>query len=849
MERLGNNLARSVLENEYFKKLSDKIFNCYSILIFDRLRQYQLSIKEEEDLFRFIDLLSNSNLDFARSKAYHLISLLEPFIKEKKVFKVLSASVYSKMGLFALDYDPDFLPEERRLENNLKQKLHTTHCGKYHFTDSQYSIYSEMADAPCYSFSGPTSLGKSFLIKRFIESEVIKCQSNIVIVVPSRALISQFNVELNNEFGEQLKQSNYQVLANVNGHEDPDKKYIFILTPERLLNFHYSKVDLDIGFLFIDEAHKLSEDGEDAERSITEYNAIELTLKKYPNIKVYFSSPNILNPEVFLKLFSKNIKYSKSIEESPVAQNLYVVDVENNSIKAFVDNDSFNIEASILKNVKNNNEFIFKIGQEQHSNMIYCSSRLKSINNAYTFSKKITDIKLTEPLNDAINKIGSYIHQSYYLVECLKKGVAYHHGQLPLVVRNIIEGLFRTGNIDYIFCTPTLIEGVNMPTKNIFINCEDKIRLTKDKKRNANKTLTFWNLAGRAGRYKKELAGNIFCLPSTNKKWDSTEIFKTKRINLTTSIDNKLDSKVNIRKIEEALKYNESSDEILNKTIEYLANIICIDTLRFPNEFENSFILKKIINTHLQEILDLAIKRSELIKNISFDVINSYKSLNFEIQNKVYRFVELAPKDNILPDFSYDNCLVTLTKFHDLYNWEKTEKISKKQLSFYSLIMNNWISGTPISEMIANTISYHEDNNIELYLNYGEDKPIYDGSQAHINHLIDELLSNIEKVLRFTFERYFNHYHKVLTNFLGEDNSGNNWAAFLEYGSKQPLVIAMQNLGLSRYTAQKIFKNPELKKCLNIENKTNQLLGINKPKLLKKLNVNSIEYDEISMTA
>ena len=847
MERLGDILARRVLENGYFKKLFAKIHNCYSISIFDGVEEYDFTNKEETDLVKFIDLLVNSTSPSARSKAYHLISLLEPFIKKKSIFKVISASVYSKMGLFALDADFETLPEERRLESEFKKRFYTTDCGEYQFTDSQFSIYSEMEGAPCYSFSGPTSLGKSFLIKRLVEAEIIKAQSNLVIVVPSRALISQFRVELNNECGVQLKNNNYQVVANVSGNEDPEKNYVFILTPERLLNFHSSKVKLEIGFLFVDEAHKLSEDGEDAERSITEYNAIDLTIKKYPDIKVYFSSPNIVNPEVFLSLFNKNIKYSKSIEESPVAQNLYVVDVGSRSIKSYVDQDVFDIEASIMNGVENVDDFIFEIGKNQHSNMVYCSSRDKSIKNAYSFSKKITGNILTEALKDAIEKISSYIHESYYLVECLKKGVAYHHGQLPLIVRNIIEDLFRNGSIAFIFCTPTLIEGINMPTKNIFINCEDKIRLTKDKKRNANKTLTFWNLAGRAGRYRKELSGNIFCLPSATKSWDSSEIFKTKRIKLTTTIDIKLDSKLSVKQIEESLKGCDADCVIVSKTIEYLANIICIDTLRFPNKFEDSFILKKFINKYLQDILDLAKKRGGLIDGISFDVINSYKSLNFEIQRKVYDFVGAAPIYNVLPEFSYENCFDTLKKFHELYEWDTTEKITISQIKLYCFLMSDWINGKPINEMITKAIAYHKDNKVELYINHGEERPVFDGSKKHINHIIDNLLANIEKVLRFTFERYFNHYHKVLNNFISEEKTGQNWAGFLEYGSKHSLVIAMQNLGVSRYTAQKIFKDKALKSCLIIEGDTKQLTGFNKNKLLAKLEVNSIEYDEISM--
>ncbi|WP_219604997.1 helicase-related protein, partial [Vibrio parahaemolyticus] len=73
---------------------------------------------------------------------------------------------------------------------------------------------------------------------------------------------------------------------------------------------------------------------------------------------------------------------------------------------------------------------------------------------------------------DAIEKISTYIHNEYYLAYFLEKRIAYHHGQLPPVIRNIIEELFRDNEIDFIFCTPTLVEGVNMPTRNIFINCD-----------------------------------------------------------------------------------------------------------------------------------------------------------------------------------------------------------------------------------------------------------------------------------------------------------------------------------------------------------------------------------------
>ena len=130
-----------------------------------------------------------------------------------------------------------------------------------------------------------------------------------------------------------------------------------------------------------------------------------------------------------------------------------------------------------------------------------------------------------------------FIHDEYYLTKFLEKRIAYHHGQLPHIIRNLIEKLFRDGEINFIFCTPTLVEGVNMPTKNIFINCDKKIRLNKDKTFNPNKIIAFWNLAGRAGRYRKELSGNIFCIisaaPDLRKRMDDL-LFQPVAVSLKT---------------------------------------------------------------------------------------------------------------------------------------------------------------------------------------------------------------------------------------------------------------------------------------------------------------------------
>lgn len=85
--------------------------------------------------------------------------------------------------------------------------------------------------------------------------------------------------------------------------------------------------------------------------------------------------------------------------------------------------------------------------------MIYCSSRAKAVDSALEFYhiRLSENIVLSPLLIDSIKKISNYIHPEYYLAMFLMKRIAYHHGQLPQAIRNIVEELFRKGDIDFIF--------------------------------------------------------------------------------------------------------------------------------------------------------------------------------------------------------------------------------------------------------------------------------------------------------------------------------------------------------------------------------------------------------------
>ena len=67
----------------------------------------------------------------------------------------------------------------------------------FFFDAAQGVAFKNIKSKQFYSFSGPTSMGKTFLIKMFIKEQIVCGQkNNYVIVVPSKALINEIKSEI-----------------------------------------------------------------------------------------------------------------------------------------------------------------------------------------------------------------------------------------------------------------------------------------------------------------------------------------------------------------------------------------------------------------------------------------------------------------------------------------------------------------------------------------------------------------------------------------------------------------------------------------------------------------------------
>jgi len=103
---------------------------------------------------------------------------------------------------------------------------------------------------------------------------------------------------------------------------------------------------------------------------------------------------------------------------------------------------------------------------------------------------------------------------------------------LPTKLRQEIERAFSDSKIRYLVCTSTLLQGVNLPAKNIFM-----FKPTKGHNKPL-RSADFWNLSGRAGRLRREFQGNIFLIDYSY--WARRSLAEPKDTEISSAIESSI---------------------------------------------------------------------------------------------------------------------------------------------------------------------------------------------------------------------------------------------------------------------------------------------------------------------
>lgn len=803
-------MSNRAYEDPYLRNLIHKLENDYCRKFYISSSQLILNKKEILHLLRFSDILCRSEESMHRNLSLKIISLLLELkdVSTSEYFRIIATNTLVKLGNFPslpiIDSDEKYLKvDEIRNDYILKELMQASPLGKP-FTDAQYNVFEEMKKRNHYSFSGSTSFGKSFIFEAFTK-HIIKEHNktdNIAFIVPTKALINQVGnriKEIVDEFG--YKVITTPVIPKV--FLNQDNKYIFVFTAERLILYFTDKNNPQIDYLFVDEAHKLLSKKDT--RTPLLYHALVLAKRK--SVNIYFASPNIPNADIFLEMINNSTDESMSIIESPVTQNRFFIDtIENKSfmISDYGDDIVFPKFDFKENDVTGNLQLVLKIFSEDRQSIIYCNTVDKTIQTAINFADRLSKIN-SEEIDEVIKLIDERIHHQYYLKKCLNKGIAYHFGGIPEEIKLRIENLYKQGLIKFLFCTSTLLEGVNLPAKNIFILSE-KIGDGK------MSDIDFWNLAGRAGRLRKDISGNIFCVNLYNQSgyWKDSKnvsILRTKEIcEIKPQILSKQNDNLykNISNYFEQKSYsNKNLSSEKKKTIEMYGNI-----LLFHDAINNDSILKdRFVDSDKNSVSLLKKTRNSL--KVAPEILATSIDINIANQNKI----AISDVPNLPTSTKREDCLEVLNILYEQYKWDETESGGrnpmirhKNQLKYYATLMESWINTKPLKVLIQRTIDYfyNDGNERNLYIRQeGKLKPVkFDKeNEFHINKLINDVVSDIENILRFRIKNYVSNYQALLKNKENLNINVTDWESYIEYGTTDGKTIEIQNLGLPRNIA------------------------------------------------
>ncbi|HDW3268061.1 TPA: DEAD/DEAH box helicase, partial [Enterobacter ludwigii] len=404
----------------------------------------------------------------------------------------------------------------REVENSFDDKK---------LTDFQYNLFSSLEKYSSLSVSAPTSAGKSFVLTlnaiRCIKNHSKEC---IVYIVPTRALISEVSTRIRSEcINAGLSKTIIRTSPALVDRDKIVEGLVYVLTQERfisLLTESVSHPDFVVNLLLIDEAHEIQK----GKRGILLQNAIEVSLDLYPNANVMFSSPLIKNPEYFLSVFKREYRSKYFVERiSPVAQNVLLVNQVNRKVKTIcvsnllegmhVDVGEFEIDFSFRGGkVQQKSSFAKFISDNGGAVIVFENDPSAAEDVALSLTEKLIIEDARPDYLEFIDFIKEEMHSDYSLAHCMEHKVAFHYGNMPSIIRSGIEYFFKRGDIQYIVCTSTLLQGVNLPAKHIILD-------NPHSGSNSMSRADFLNLSGRAGRLLHEFHGNVWCLRPDD--WDA----------------------------------------------------------------------------------------------------------------------------------------------------------------------------------------------------------------------------------------------------------------------------------------------------------------------------------------
>jgi superfamily II DNA/RNA helicase len=669
--------------------------------------------------------------------------------------------------------------------------------------DFQQRFWTNAAEEGWLSASAPTASGKTFLILQWLIDQVIAGKTKVVVyLAPTRALVSEIETSLKSLLRdtELIEVSSLPLADRYKAARAGHGQVILVFTQERL---HLLANVLDdvfsIDLLIVDEAHKIG----DNQRGVILQDAIERATRANPKLKAVFISPATQNPEELLKDAPDGVQtIAIDSDTSTVLQNLILatqVPRKSKLWKLTLRQHDSTLPIGILQlastpdGLKKRLAFIAAAVGERGGTLVYTNGAGEAEEVADLISQllpKLDSIDLE--LSQLAELARKGVHQDFRLAPLVERGVAFHYGNMPSLLRLEIERLFRSGKVRFLVCTSTLIEGVNLSCRTIVA------RGPRKGKGHPMEPHDFWNLAGRAGRWGDEFQGNIICIdPEDTRAWPSgvpnRARYPIKResdvvLDLGDGMAEYLSQRAvsDLRSIEDADKFEQVGAYLLTTFM----RLGSISAANLAKRHEATSIAK------LDQIL------GALVAQIEIDVHLAARHPGVSaigLQNLIEAFrLYAGDVENLLPaevasNDSYDRFVTIMGRINEhLF----PAFVPDGRIRLYALIVFKWLKGYSLARIIRDSIEWHQTVS----------------KSFRLPELIRGTMELVEQVARFKAPKYLSAYMDVLHLHLreiGRDDlieDGLDIGTQLEFGVSSTTLLSLMELGLSRMSAVALYE-------------------------------------------
>lgn len=406
------------------------------------------------------------------------------------------------------------------LSNDIKTIINTAYPYIKEFNPAQKAVIESgyLEDKSNYIISIPTASGKTVL-------GILPALKTIL--NGGKAIYAAPLLSIQNEKVKEFKAFEEHGIKVGKHPSNSDLSVMVFESFDALTRFSWN-VLREVDTLIIDEFHMIGEysRGPTLESAITRAKIIN------PSLRIIALSATLKNiDEIEQWLDGKTVEH----DYRPVPLNKEVLDAE-------------------MFNTKNKNDVIVKIVEkaiEDNSQALSFVSTRRFTESLATYVAKKIDKKTTKEQKQKFKQVADKLLEvpkkkgSLPTTTCLKlaeaaeKGVVFHHAGLFNEQKEIIEDEFRKGNILMITATPSLMYGVNLPSKYVIIR--DHTRWTSNGPASIP-VFDYEQMSGRAGRPQYDDVGYSYLVAKTmDEAFDLEARYVNGEIELTNSklIDNK----------------------------------------------------------------------------------------------------------------------------------------------------------------------------------------------------------------------------------------------------------------------------------------------------------------------